>query len=221
MVYNKLININSGKSPGPDGWHPCLLKEISDLIDTPLSMLFQKSLKEGVLPLQWLEASITAIYKKGLKDIVGNYRPVSLTSVIYKVMETIVRDEVVDHMNRNNLLSNDQHGFVPRRNCVTNLLTCIEIWTRIVEDGESIDIIYKKVRNFGITGNMHNWIKSFLNARKQGVCIEAELSSWVCIKSGIPQGYVLGPTLFIIFINDMPDIVRSVCLLFADDAKIF
>ena len=122
MVYNKLINLNSGK------WHPCLLKEISDLIDT-LSMLFQKSLNEGVLPLQWLEACITAVYKKGLKDIVGNYRPVSLTSVICKVMESIVRDEVLDHTNRNNLLSNEQHGFVPRRNCVTNLLTCIVIWT--------------------------------------------------------------------------------------------
>ena len=109
MVCNKLINLNSGKSPGPDGWHPCLLKEVSDLIDTPLSMIFQKSLNEGVLPLQWLEACITAIYKKVLKDIVGNYRPVSLTSVICKVMKSIVRDEVVDRMNRNNLLSNEQH----------------------------------------------------------------------------------------------------------------
>ena len=207
------------------------------MIDTPLSMLFQKSLNEGVVPLQWLEACITAIYKKGLKDIVGNYRPVSLTSVICKVMESIVRDEVVDHMDMNNILSNEQHGFVPRRNCVTNLLTCIEIWTRMVEDGESIDIIYtdfakafdsvphqrllEKVRNFGITGNVHNWMKSFLSARKQGVCVEAELSSWACAKIGIPQVSVLGPTLFIIFINDMPDIVRSVCLLFAGDAKMF
>ena len=161
----------------------------------------------------------------------------SLTSVICKVRESIVRDEVVDHMNRNNLLSNEQHGFVPRRNCVTNLLTCIEIRTRMVEDGESIDIIHtdfakafdsvphqrllEKVRNFGITGNVHNWVKSFLSGRKQRVCVEAELSSWAGVKSGIPQGSVLGPTLFVIFINDMPDIVRSVCLLFADDAKIF
>ena len=82
--------------------------------------LFQKLLNEGVLPIQWLEACITAIYKNGLKDIVGKYRPVSLTSVICKVMESIVRDEVVDHMNRNNLLSNDQHGFVPRRNLDQN-----------------------------------------------------------------------------------------------------
>ena len=122
MVY-KLINLNSGESTGPDGWRPCLLKEISDLVDTPHSMFFQKS----------LEAFIAAIYKKGLKYIVGNYRPVSLTSVICKVMELIAKDEVVDHMNRNNLLSNEQHGFVPRRNCVTNLLTCIEIWTHILQ----------------------------------------------------------------------------------------
>ena len=185
MVYNKLIDLNSGKSPGPDGWHPCLLKEISDLIDIPLSLLFQKSLNEGVLSLQWLEACITAINKKELKYIVGNYRPVSLTSVTCMVMESIVRDEVVDHMNRNNLFSNEQHGFVPRINCVTNLLTCIEIWTRMVEDGESIDIIctefakafdsvphqrlLEKVRNFGITGNVHNWIKSFLSAKMQSL----------------------------------------------------
>ena len=79
----------------------------------------------------------------------------------------------------------------------------------------------EKVRNFGITSNVHNWIKSFLSARKQRVCVEAELSPWVCVKNGIPQGSVLGPTLFVIFLNDMPDIVRSVRLLFADDAKIF
>ena len=107
----------------------------------------------------------------------------------------------------------------------------------MIDDGESIDIIYtdfakafdsvphqrllEKVRNFGITGNVHNWIKSFLSARKQRVCVEAELSFWACVKSGIPQGSILGPTLFVIFINDMPDIVRSVCLLLADDAKIF
>ena len=114
MVYNKLINLNSRKSPRPDRYS--------------FSMLFQKSLSEGVLPLQWLEACITAIYKKGLKYIVGNYRQVSLTSVICKVKESIVR-EVVDHMNRNNLFSNELHGFVPWRNCVTNLLTCNEIWT--------------------------------------------------------------------------------------------
>ena len=170
-----------------------------------------------------------------VKNIGGNYRSV-ITSVICKVMESIVRDEVVDHMNRNNLLSNEQHGFVPRRNCVTNLLTCIEIWTRMV-GGESIDIIctdfeqafdsvphqrfLEKVRNFGITGNVYNWIKSFLSARKQRVFVEVELSPWACVKSRIPQGSVLGPTLFVIFINDIPDIVRSVCLLFADAAKIF
>ena len=237
ILLKKLQDLKAGKSPGPDGWHPVFLKNIADLIVEPLASLFQKSLDEGVLPSDWRMACITAIHKKEAKDICGNYRPVSITSIICKLMESVVRDQIVEHMSKNNIFSPKQHGFVPNRNCMTNLLTCMEMWTQMIEEGLPIDIIYTdfakafdrvphqrlliKMKMLGIEGHTLNWIKAFLSGRKQCVRIDDEYSSWKSVRSGIPQGSVLGPILFVIFINDMPDVVDSMCQLFADDAKIF
>ena len=102
-VLKKLQDLKPGKSPGPDGWHPVFLKGIADLIAAPLALLFQKSLDEGYVPSEWRSACITAIHKKEAKDLCGNYRPVSITSIICKLMESIVRDQIVDHMLANNL----------------------------------------------------------------------------------------------------------------------
>ena len=236
-VEEKLAKLNLGKTPGPDKWHPLRLKGIADLISLPLSILFQKSLNEGILPTEWLKACITAIHKKGDKGTADNYRPVSMTSIICKLMVSIVRDKLVEHLVTNELLSNHQRGFVPQRDCMTNLLTCMEKWTEFLERGDSVDVIYtdfskafdsvphqrllRKLENMGITGNVLEWIRSFLSNRSQCVRVEDELSSWKPVKSGIPQGSVLGPTLFVVFINDMPEVVDNLCELFADDAKLF
>ena len=142
MVSKKIQGLNPGKSPGPAGWHPFPLKQLCDMIKVPLAILFQKSLREGVVPSQWLEASVTAIHKKGPKNYSENYRAVSITSILCKLMESIVRDKLVCHMMENKLFSEKQRGFVPSRNCVTNLLICIEIWTEMMEKGHPIDIIY-------------------------------------------------------------------------------
>lgn len=152
-------------------------------------------------------------------------------------MESIIRDKIVEHMVQNNLFSDKQHGFVPLRNCITNLLFCIENWSSLIEEGSPIDVIYtdfakafdrvphlrllQKIKNLGIRGRTLSWIKAFLTNRVQQVKVEDEYSSWTTVKSGIPQGSVLGPILFVIFINDMPDIVESAIQLFADDAKIY
>ena len=141
-VRKKLDKLNPGKTPGPDKWHPLLLKSIADLISLPLSILFQKSLNEGILPSQWLKACITEIHKKGEKGIADNYRPVSMTSIICKLMESIVRDKLVEHMVANELFSEYQHGFVPLRDCMTNLLSCMEKWSEFLESGEYVDVIY-------------------------------------------------------------------------------
>ena len=237
MVLKKLRELNPGKTPGLDKWHPLFLKNLADILALPLSLLFQKSLDEGYLPEDWLKACVTAIHKKGEKNLPGNYRPVSMTSVICKLMESIVKEEIVNHMVRNKLFSTKQHGFVPFRDCMTNLLTCLELWTEMIENGEAVDVIYtdfskafdsvphqrllKKMKSLGITGSSLGWVKAFLSNRYQRVRVEDELSDWIPVISGIPQGSVLGPILFVIFINDMPDIVESMCQLFADDAKIF
>ena len=235
LVQEKIQELNSGKTPGPDGWPKVFLKNVSDLITVPLSILFQKSLCECIVSSQWLDACVTASHKKGKKNIFENYRPISITSIIRKLMESINRDKIVTYMQRINLLSQYQHGFVPLRNCVTNLL--LEQWTKMIDDGLPIDIIYtdfskafdrvphqrllRKIRNMGIIGMTRGWIRAFLTGRTQRVRVEREFSSWAQVKSGIPQGSVLVPTLFIMYINDMPDAINSMCQLFADDAKIF
>ena len=236
-VHEKLMKLNPGKTPGPDQWHPLFLRSIADLISLPLSILFQKSLQEGILPSEWSRACITAIHKKGEKGIADNYRPVSMTSIICKVMESLVRDKLVGHMIDKKLFSEFQHGFVPLRDCMTNLLICIENWCESLEQGETVDVIYtdfakafdsvphqrllQKVNNLGISGNVNAWIRSFLSNRFQCVRVDDDFSSWKPVKSGIPQGSVLGPILFVIFINDMPEMVINLCQLFADDAKLF
>ena len=203
----------------------------------PIAILFQKSLREGVVPSQWLEASVTAIHKKVLKNYFKHYRAVSITSIICKLMESIVRDKLVCHMVKNNCFSDKQHGFVPSRNCVTDLIICMEIWREWMEKGLPIDILYtdfakafdrvphqrlsRNIRSNGIIGQTRQWIKAFLTGRSQRVRVEQEFSSWSQVKSDIPQGSVLGPILFVIFINDMPGIVESFCQLFADETKIF
>ena len=237
VVLEKLLALKHDKTPGPDGWHPFLLKSLAKCIHIPLAVLFQKSLDKGVVPNQWLEACVTAIHKKGLKSAYENYRPVSMTSIICKLMESIVRDQIVGYMMENNLISKNQHGFVPDRNCMSNLLTCLEHWSQMVEEGSPIDVVYtdfakafdrvphkrliQKMQSLGIVGNTLNWVKAFLTGRRQRVCVDGEYSEWEAVRSGIPQGSVLGPILFVLFINDMPDVCTSICQLFADDAKIY
>ena len=140
-------------------------------------------------------------------------------------------------MSDNNLFSQHQHGFVPKKDCMSNLITCLEIWTEWIEEGYTVDVIYtdfskafdsvphvrlsKKLEALGIGGKILEWIKGFLKDRKQQVKVDGVVSEWKEVISGIPQGSVLGPTLFVMFINDMPDVTESICKLFADDAKLF
>ena len=236
MVQNKLKNLNPNKSPGHDEFHPHLLRELAEPISLPLSILFNKSLKEGAHST-WKKAIITAVFKKDSRSSPNNYRPVSLTSVISKVMESIVRDKILDHLMSNNIFCDNQHGFVPGRDCMTQLLLCLEEWTQLIEDGECIDIIYTdfkkafdsvahqrllvKLHNLGIDGRVLDWIRSFLTNREQSVRVNQECSKWSKVISGIPQGSVIGPLLFVVFINDMPMTIKNMCKLFADDCKLY
>ena len=153
-------------------------------------------------------------------------------------MESLVRDAMVEHLIKNGLFTDDQHGFVPDRNCITQLLICMEEWTQMVENGDCFDVIYTdfskafdsvpherlflKLESLGIKGDILNWIKSFLRGRTQCVRVDGAYSSWKDVVSGIPQGSVIGPILFVIFINDMPDAVKhNFCKLFADDCKLY
>ena len=161
----------------------------------------------------------------------------SITSVICKMMESIIRDKLVSHMLNANLFADEQHGFVPNRDCMTNLILALEDWAEALEFGYDIDVIYTdfakafdsvphnrlllKLQSLGIEGDVLKWIKYFFTGRRHRVTVDGELSDWVYVISGIPQGSVLGPTLFVIFINDMPAVARNCIKLFADDAKFY
>jgi hypothetical protein len=236
-VMDLLSALNASKSAGPDGFHPRVLKECSKSLSKPLYAIMRTSLDTGHVPLAWKEANITAIFKKGRKQDAGNYRPISLTPVVCKLFEGIVRKNLIAHMDANDLFTDHQHGFRNKRSTVTQLLQTMEDWTKALDENKPVDIIYldfqkafdtvphlrlaNKLHAYGIQGNVHRWILSFLDNRRQRVCVNGSFSEWSPVTSGIPQGSVLGPILFVTYINDMPDTVSSMCKLFADDTKLY
>ena len=237
MVLEKLRAIHAYKSPGPDGWPTKIIKECADTICTPLAKLYSKSLSSGSLPKDWKIAHIVPIFKKGNKQLASNYRPISLTSIIGKVMESIVKDAIMAHMSQYNLFSDSQHGFLPHKSCTTQLLTAMNHWTESLNSGYATDIIYfdfkkafdlvphrrllLKLKSYGISGNLLSWLSSFLTGRLQRVTLNNVCSEWSNVISGVPQGSVLGPILFLLYVNDFPSVVDSHLLLFADDIKLY
>ena len=141
-VLKILSGLRSNKSPGPDKIHPCVLRECAASLALPIYLLFRRSMDEGHLPQIWKDGHITPIHKKGSRLQVGNYRPLSLTLVICKSFEKLIRAALLKHLTDNDLLSDVQHGFVPRRSCTTQLLQILDKWTDIINQGGVIDVIY-------------------------------------------------------------------------------
>ena len=237
MVTKALHEINPNKSCGPDLIHPRLLIELADQIAEPITVLFNKTVQSGILPTDWKRAFISPIYKKGSRHLAENYRPISLTSIISKIIEKLVRDRVVKHLLAEKLLSDKQYGFITGRSTTTQILYYLDNCIKEISSGGVIDAIYldfskafdtvphqrllRKLEAYGIQGNILNWIKAFLIGRTQEVTINGTISEAVSVLSGIPQGTVLGPVLFIIYINDLLENISSTGLMFADDTKIF
>ena len=236
-VHKLLKGLNPNKASGPDKISPKLLKNMADYLAQPLASLFQASLKQGKVPHQWKNALVTPIFKKGNKHDAANYRPVSLTSVCCKLLEHIVAKSVMEHLDVNNILSDSQHGFRAKRSCETQLVTFIDELQRHLAKGMQIDLakldfskafdvvphskLLYKLDYYGIRGLPLEWIRSFLNDRVQRVAIDDKASDVALVTSGVPQGSVLGPILFLIFINDMPECINSKCRLFADDSIVY
>ena len=225
------------KALGADDMMPRFLVEIADSIVEPLCNIYNSTLRDGVVPIDWRRANVSPIHKKGSRVQAENYRPISLTSQLCKVFEFIMMEALVDHLEKLCLLYESQHGFRRGRSCLSNLLAFLEKATKAVDDGLSMDVMYldlakafdkvpherlsRKLTSHGIEGEVRQWLENWLKGRQQRVCIDGHSSTWTNVVSGVPQGSVIVPILFLIYINDLDLGVENEILKFADDTKLY
>ena len=232
-AINKLKEFSAA---GPDEIPPKVIKELKEELVKPLTFLFQKSIETGKIPDDWREANVTPLFKKGKKSDPGNYRPVSLTNVIGKTMERVVKEALTKYVETNNRFSNSQHGFRNGRSTQTNMIEYLNVTTKWLDEGKNFDVIYcdfakafdkvchrrllVKLKEAGIGGKVLKWLEDWLRGRKQRVRVEDELSDWIEVLSSVVQGSVLGGILFDLFIDDI-DVAALEALVwkFADDTK--
>jgi hypothetical protein len=200
-------------------------------------MIYQSSLRLGIVPDDWRHAVIAPVYKKGQKSKASNYRPISLTCIASKLLEHILVSNIMTYFDHHNILSPQQHGFRSKHSCETQLLGFTQEIADNIEQGKQTDVIIMdfskafdkvdhhklihKLKTQGIDHQVTSWIQAFLRGRSQQVLVENKKSSKLPVLSGVPQGSVLGPCLFLAYINDLPDSIKSRARLFADDTIVY
>ena len=237
-VNKALLSLKPDKAFGPDGISPRILKEARPVIVASLCRLFNMSLFLEVFPALWKKANVCPIYKKAEDYITTNYRPVSLLSILAKVFERVVFKHLFKYFKDNFLINMWQSGFLPGCSTVTQLVEMYNVFCQAVSDGKEIRITFLdiskafdrvwhkglmfKLARAGISGKLLSWLEDYLHDRVQRVVINGQYSKWGSIKSGVPQGSVLGPLLFLVYINDIVHVVKHCKIrLFADDTCLF
>jgi ribonuclease P/MRP protein subunit RPP40 len=235
-VNELLGELKVDKGAGPDGMHPKLLKELRAQLAKPLVEIFRSSIDSSEVPQEWRDANVTPIFKGGSKTEAKNYRPISITSVVGRLLEKIIKKKLANYLEENDILNDCQFGFRKGRSCTGNLLKFMNFVLEAVDQGHSVDVVYLdlakafdkvsheklliKLESLGIEGNILKWIGNWLRNRRQRVVINGMASEWVSVTSGVPQGSVLGPLLFLTYVADIGDSVLGNLAMFADDSKI-
>ena len=235
-VENHLKVLDIYKSPGPDNISPRVLRECASELAPFLCILLNKSFSTGQLPCSWKIANITPLHKKGSKHSRNNYRQISLTSIIVKVGEKIVKNRVFNFWLDQNIFNPNQYAYLSGKSTLTQL-SCFDDWSKSRNKSKSTDVVFLdfskafdsvpherllfKLKRYGIDDSLLLWFRNFLTNRRQRVAIRGTYSSRATVKSGVPQGTILGPILFLIYVNDISTKITSQIKLYADDTKLY
>ena len=236
-VEQTLKSLPLSKAAGPDLINNRLLKELAQPLSIPLCDLFNFSLRNGKVPIIWKQANISPIYKKNDQSDVSNYRPISLLRTVGKALEKLVHKHIFNFFRDNHVITTLQSGFVPGDSTVNQLIDIYNTFCRALDEGKEVRAIFCdiskafdrvwhkglifKLQSAGISGTLLNWFSDYLQDRKQRVVLPGANSSWTSIKAGVPQGSILGPLLFLLYINDIVEDIHSPIRLFADDTSLY
>ena len=233
----KILKLN--KAQGHDAISAKMIHLCGDEICLPLQLIFKNILKTGIFPSQWKLANVTPTHKKKDKQTVSNYRPISLLPIFDKIFERIIFKNLYNFLVQNNLITKYQSGFRPGDSCGNQLLSltneiheafhgkgCLEVRAVFLDMSKAFDKVWHegllfKLKQNGVSGNLLSLLTNYLSGRKQRVVLNGMASDWAPIFSGVPQGSVLGPLLFLIFVNDLEEGIKSKIKFFADDTSLF
>ena len=239
-VSTAISRLKCNLSSGPDGFPPIKFKRLVSCLTVPLCVAFKQLLSVAMVPDEWKTAVITPVFKKGEAGSVSNYRPISLTCVPIKILERILANKILQYLTEQNILHPAQHGFVKGRSTCSNLLESLNDWTVCSQSGQQCTIVYidfgkafdtvshkklfSRLHSYGIRGNVLLWLQNFFTSRTQQTKVGDLFSEARDLISGIVQGSGLGPVMFVVFINELIELLDCFNVkvkLFADDVKLY
>ena len=236
-VKDPFDNLDVTKACGPDLMSPRLLKKGSSVLALPYSTIFNRSLQCGHFPSHWKDPNVTSMHKNDDRSSPANYRPISLLCQPGKRMERCVHKQLYNYVKSHNLITPLQSGFIPGDSTTFQLIHTYHTICEAVDSGNEVRVVFCDIRKafdrvwlrgliyklkiLGCSERLLKWFSSYLSDRRQRVVINGQASGWTYIKAGVPQGSILGPLLFLIYINDIVNELHASVRLFADDTSLY